>query len=69
MRSDLQRQGLGWALLGQIIDYAKAERIGRVEGFVLGENTKMLEMCREFGFRLTSHPSEPGLCVTTLELE
>ena len=68
VRSDLQGHGLGWALLSQIIDYAKAERIGRVEGFVLDENTKMLEMCREFGFTLTHHPGEPGLCVTRLEL-
>ena len=68
VRSDLQGHGLGWALLSQIIDYAKAERIGRVEGFVLEENTKMLEMCREFGFTLTHHPGEPGLCITRLEL-
>ena len=65
---DLQGHGLGWALLSQIIDYAKAEGIGRIEGFVLDENTKMLEMCREFGFTVTHHPGEPGLCITRLEL-
>ena len=50
VRTDLQGHGLGWALLRQIIDYAEAEGIGRIEGIVLAENDRMLTMCREFGF-------------------
>ena len=68
VRSDLQGHGLGWALLRQIVDYAKAEGVGRIEGIVLNENSKMLTMCREFGFAIEHHPSEPGLAVATLKL-
>ncbi|WFP78310.1 bifunctional acetate--CoA ligase family protein/GNAT family N-acetyltransferase [Mesorhizobium sp. WSM4906] len=68
VRSDLQGHGLGWDLLKQVIDYAKAEGISRIEGMILNENRKMLTMCREFGFSLAHHPSESGLSVATLEL-
>ncbi len=52
MRTDLQSHGLGWALLQQLIDYARADGLGRIEGYVLNDNTRMLEMCREFGFKV-----------------
>jgi acetyltransferase len=68
VRTDLQGHGLGWALLKQIVDYAKAEGIGRVEGVILTENSKMLAMCREFGFSIAHHPNEPGLSLATLDL-
>ncbi|TIV08787.1 MAG: GNAT family N-acetyltransferase, partial [Mesorhizobium sp.] len=68
VRSDLQGHGLGWDLLKQVIDYAKAECIGRIEGTILNENRKMLTMCLEFGFSIAHHPSEPGLSVATLEV-
>lgn len=57
VRTDLQGRGLGWQLLRQIIDYAAAEGIGRIEGLVLEENAAMLRMCHEFGFTV-SHPSD-----------
>jgi len=68
VRSDLQGHGLGWDLLNQLIDYARAERISRIEGTILNENRKMLTMCREFGFSVAHHPSEPGLSMATLEI-
>ena len=52
----------------QIVDFARAEGIGRIEGFMLAENDRMLAMCREFGFGITSDPNEPGLAVARLEL-
>ncbi|MDP3897719.1 MAG: bifunctional acetate--CoA ligase family protein/GNAT family N-acetyltransferase [Mesorhizobium sp.] len=66
IRTDLQGHGLGWTLLKLIIDYAKSDGIGRIDGFVLDDNTKMLAMCREFGFSVRHH--EPGVSVTSLEL-
>ncbi|MDW6024795.1 bifunctional acetate--CoA ligase family protein/GNAT family N-acetyltransferase [Mesorhizobium sp. BAC0120] len=68
VRTDQQGHGLGWRLLKQIVDYAKAEGIGSIEGFVLSENEKMLQMCREFGFSVMHHPEQPGLSIVTLEL-
>jgi acetyltransferase len=69
VRTDLQGQGLGKALLTLIIDYARAERIGRVEGLVLAENDRMLAMCRKFGFKVGFLPDDPGLCHVSLELQ
>ena len=68
VRTDLQGHGLGWTLLRQIVDFARSEGIGRIEGFILGENDRMLAMCREFGFGITFDPDEPGLAVARLEL-
>jgi acetyltransferase len=68
VRTDLQGHGLGWELLAQIIDYAKAEAIGRIEGVVLCENENMLRMCREFGFSVAHHPNQPGLLLVALDL-
>ncbi|TPK73759.1 bifunctional acetate--CoA ligase family protein/GNAT family N-acetyltransferase [Mesorhizobium sp. B2-3-14] len=68
VRTDLQGHGLGWELLRQLVVYAKADGIGRIEGIMLSENTRMLAMCREFGFSIRRHPSEPGLVEATLEL-
>ncbi|TIW78479.1 MAG: GNAT family N-acetyltransferase, partial [Mesorhizobium sp.] len=68
VRTDLQGHGLGWELLSQIVDYAKADGIRRIGGIVLGENSKMLAMCREFGFSLMHLPNEPRLVEAKLEL-
>ncbi|MGB3416021.1 MAG: bifunctional acetate--CoA ligase family protein/GNAT family N-acetyltransferase [Mesorhizobium sp.] len=68
VRTDLQGLGLGWALLQQIVDYAKAEGIGRIEGMVLSENEAMLRMCREFGFAITHQTDQPSLALVALDL-
>jgi acetyltransferase len=52
VRSDLQKRGVGWALMQRILDFARAEGLRRVTGVVLKENTVMLKMCDEFGFRI-----------------
>jgi acetyltransferase len=68
VRTDLQGYGIGWQLLQQILAYAKAEKIGRIEGMVLEENKAMLKMCSEFGFTVTRHPDEPGVMLVALDL-
>ena len=68
VRTDLQGHGLGWALLSRIVDYARAEGIGRITGMVLRENVKMLAMCREFGFTLDHDIDEPGIFQVSLDL-
>jgi acetyltransferase len=69
VRTDMQGRGLGWALLTQLVDYARSEGIGRIEGQVLDENAKMLQLCREFGFDIRAHPSEHGLRNVSLDLQ
>lgn len=68
VRTDLQGHGLGWTLLGRLIDYARADGIARIEGIVLADNTKMLAMCRDFGFTIKPHPEESGVVLATLVL-
>jgi acetyltransferase len=68
VRTDLQGRGLGWVLLERLIDYARSDGLARIEGLVLNDNRKMLEMCSDFGFKAERHPSEPGVSLTTLDL-
>jgi acetyltransferase len=51
VRSQLKGHGLGWLLMRRVIDYAKEKSLRRVYGDVLVENTAMLQMCEELGFR------------------
>jgi acetyltransferase len=66
VRSDLKGRGLGYLLMQMIIDYARAEGLKVIEGQVLGENTAMLAMCREFGFSVSPDPSDPDTCCVKL---
>lgn len=51
VRSWLKGHGVGWLLMHRIIDFAKEKGLRRVYGDVLAENTAMLQMCEELGFR------------------
>ena len=55
-------------MLELLIEYARAEKIGMIEGHVLTENRKMLALCREMGFRIDSITDEPGVSHVTIEL-
>ncbi|MEJ6849354.1 bifunctional acetate--CoA ligase family protein/GNAT family N-acetyltransferase [Sinorhizobium fredii] len=69
VRTDLQGQGLGWALLAHLRDYAAADGLQRIEGLILSENSKMLRMCREFGFAILPHPADSTLRIATMALQ
>ena len=68
VRSDIKGHGLGSALLRHLVDYARAEGVGRLEGLVLTENTRMLALCRELGFEIAADPSDPVRLRATLPL-
>ncbi|MGF1619385.1 MAG: GNAT family N-acetyltransferase [Rhodomicrobiaceae bacterium] len=68
VRSSLKGQGLGWALMQQLIDYARAEGLQQLHGDVLRENTQMLSMCRQLGFDIHGDPDDPTVCKVTLPL-
>jgi acetyltransferase len=68
VRSDLKGRGLGWLLMQQIIEYARAEHLQTIEGQVLRENATMLSMCKKLGFRITADPHEAELCMVRLLL-
>jgi acetyltransferase len=68
VRSDLKTHGLGWLLMQSIIEYARSEGIGAIEGQVLRENASMLAMCRELGFQIEADPDDSGICIVKLRL-
>lgn len=68
VRSALKGQGIGWALMQQLIRYAKAEGLQQLNGSVLWENTQMLSMCRNLGFEMRSDPDDAALCQVRLPL-
>lgn len=68
VRSDLQGHGLGWTLLRRLIDYARAEGVRSIEGVILAENDRMLQMAREFGFAITRNADDMRLMTATLTL-
>jgi acetyltransferase len=67
-RSDVKGQGIGWALMKRLIDYAAAENIGELWSEVTADNAVMLKMCDEFGFQMKHCPYDPCLMLTTLSL-
>jgi acetyltransferase len=67
VRSDLKGTGLGFALVKEIIVYARGLKAKQVFGSVLMENDRMLAMCDELGFRRTGS-RESGVIEVTLDL-
>jgi acetyltransferase len=51
-----QGQGLGRRLLTGLVAFGRAESLARISGFVLTENERMLQLCRELGFTTTPEP-------------
>jgi len=69
LRSDLKGRGLGWALMQLIIEYAKSQGVSRIDGQILQENSVMLKMCRELGFKVKTDAEDRGVCDVTLVLD
>jgi acetyltransferase len=68
VQSDLKGNGLGWALMQVLIDYATAEGLKSLRGQVLSENTTMLTMCRELGFTVKADPNDASTVLVSLDL-
>ncbi len=69
LRSDLKGRGLGWDLMQLIVEYAKSKGLSRICGQILQENSVMLKMCRELGFKVKTDAEDRGVCNVTLTLE
>lgn len=69
LRSDLKGRGLGWALMQLIIEYARSKGMSRIYGQILQENSAMLKMCRELGFKVTVNREDRGVHDVTLVLD
>lgn len=69
LRSDLKGVGLGWTLMTLIIEWARAEGLQTIRSQVLAENTRMLALCRQLGFEITTDPDDTALRIVTLSVE
>jgi acetyltransferase len=69
VRSRLKGRGLGWRLMKHMMAYAKAKGLRVVHGQVLAENTSMLTMCAELGFRILDDPDERGVKRVELSID
>ncbi len=52
-----------------LIEYGEAEGLKQIYGQVLRENTTMIEMCRNLGFKVEPDPTERDLFDVTLALD
>jgi acetyltransferase len=67
VRSDLKGRGLGRMLMETLIDYGRRQGLRELEGRVLRDNTRMLELCHELGF-VDAIDTDPGLVHVRLSL-
>ena len=49
-----------------MIEYARWQGLRVVEGQVLRENTTMLAMCRQLGFRIDADPDDATIAIVRL---
>jgi acetyltransferase len=57
----LAGRGIGRLLMQRMIDYATGRGIGEIVGDVLAENSKMLDFCRHFGFKIAPSLDHDGV--------
>jgi len=65
---DWQRRGLGRRMMARLIEIARTRGLGTMMGWVLQENTGMLQMVAKLGFAVASDPDDASNCVVTLAL-
>jgi acetyltransferase len=68
VQSDIKGEGLGWAMMQLIIEYARSTNLASITGQVLTENRLMLDMCRELGFLIKRNIDERGVSDVRLAL-
>jgi acetyltransferase len=68
VRSDLKGRGLGAALMGLLIDHARAKGVGVLFGLVAAGNTRMLALSEELGFARRADPVDGAQAIVELAL-
>jgi acetyltransferase len=58
VHDDYQGKGLGYKLLDVLIGIAQEKGLEEIYGFVLADNTKMLNICRKLGFTIKGLPDK-----------
>lgn len=65
---DWARQGLGALLMQRLVDDCRRRGLSEIWGYVLLENSPMLQLCKELGFVRRLMPDEPGTAQISLQL-
>lgn len=68
VRTDVERKGLGTALLTRLIDYARSRNVGELYGEVLRDNSPMLALIRRLSFTVAPVEGNPEVYHTRLKL-
>ncbi|MGL4397395.1 MAG: bifunctional acetate--CoA ligase family protein/GNAT family N-acetyltransferase [Hyphomicrobium sp.] len=68
LRSALKGKGLGRTMMNHLIAYAESEGVEEIHGFVLAENTTMINMATRLGFQASSLPDDAATVKVTLTL-
>jgi RimJ/RimL family protein N-acetyltransferase len=66
VRSRLKSHGVGWLLMKHMIEFSRHKGLKTVRGQVLSENTAMLVMCAELGFRIADDSDDFSIKTVTL---
>lgn len=61
--------GVGMNLMKQLIEHAKKNNLGKMIGYILSSNVKMLRMTRELGFQIDAPANESEFKIATLDLK
>jgi acetyltransferase len=69
VRKALSGHGLGSLLMNRIIEYARSRGTREIFGYVLAENTGMLDICRRLGFVQTPVHQDAGTVYVSLRLD
>lgn len=69
VRSDQGGRGLGHALMREMLGWARAKGLVRVEAEVMAENRRMLRLVRAFGGRVRVTDRQVGTVRVAIELE
>ena len=61
IRSDLQGRGIGWQLMCALLSYAQSEGVEEISGLVHVDNTEMIHMASELGFKARQFEGDTSL--------
>ena len=63
-----QSHGLGHHLMQNLMEVARDRGLDRMEGQILSENAKMLDLVTSLGFRISNDPEDPAVKQAVAEL-
>jgi acyl-CoA synthetase (NDP forming)/GNAT superfamily N-acetyltransferase len=58
VRSDMKGQGLGWKLMDKMVQYCRGRRTKEINGLVMRDNKRMLDLVHGLGFTSRKLPDE-----------